>query len=102
VREAKVASEPEALIARFGDPRFAVTRVRLEAGPLVAMAPCWDAGGRLAVMLLEARRVRDAFKAMSVKTDRKDARGIAQLMRPGWFRPVHRKSRAAQQHLAGC
>jgi hypothetical protein len=24
---------------------------------------------------------------MPVKTDRKDARGIAQLMRLGWFRP---------------
>src|SRR5215211_2298536 len=29
---------------------------------------------------------------MTVKTDRKDARGIAQLLRMGWFRPVHRKS----------
>jgi transposase len=29
---------------------------------------------------------------MPVKTDRKDARGIAQLMRLGWFRPVHCKS----------
>ena len=28
-------------------------------------------------------------KAMPVKTDRKDVRGIAQLMRLGWFRPVH-------------
>ena len=45
----------------------------------------------LAVVLLETRHVRDAFKAMPVKTDRKDARGIAQLMRLGWFRPVHCK-----------
>jgi transposase len=29
---------------------------------------------------------------MSIKTDRNDARGIAQLMRMGWFRPVHAKS----------
>src|SRR5262245_65296470 len=29
---------------------------------------------------------------MSVKTDRNDARGIAQLMRMGWFRPVHAKT----------
>ena len=36
--------------------------------------------------LLETRHVRDAFKTMPVKTDRKDARGIAQLMRLGWFR----------------
>ena len=47
--------------------------------------------------LLETRHVRDAFKAMPVKTDRKDARGIAQLMRLGWFRPVHCKSLPAQE-----
>src|SRR3712207_328377 len=57
-----------------------------------------DAG--LAVGLLETRHVRDAFKAMPVKTDRKDARGIAQLMRLGWFRPVHCKSVPAQETRA--
>jgi transposase len=47
--------------------------------------------------LLETRHVRAAFKAMPVKTDRTDARGIAQLMRLGWFRPVHCKSLPAQE-----
>ena len=37
---------------------------------------------------------------MPVKTDRKDARGIAQLMRLGWFRPVHCKSLPAQEFRA--
>jgi transposase len=37
---------------------------------------------------------------MPVKTDRKDARGIAQLMRLGWFRPVHCKSLGAQETRA--
>jgi transposase len=32
-----------------------------------------------------------------VKSDRNDARGIAQLMRLGWFRPVHCKSMSAQE-----
>src|SRR5215212_10139672 len=54
-----------------------------------------DAG--LPVELLETRHVRDAFKAMPVKTDRNDARGIAQLLRLGWFRPVHCKSVSAQE-----
>jgi transposase len=44
--------------------------------------------------------VRDAFKAMPVKTDQKDARGIAQLMRLGWFKPVHCKSVSAQETRA--
>jgi len=54
----------------------------------------------LAVELLETRHVRDAFKTMPVKTDRKDARGIAQLMRLGWFRSVHCKSLPAQETRA--
>ena len=47
--------------------------------------------------LLETRHVRNAFKAMPVKSDRNEARGIAQLMRLGWFRPVHCKSMGAQE-----
>lgn len=41
--------------------------------------------------------MRDAFKAMPIKTDKKDARGIAQLMQLGWFRSVHCKSLPAQE-----
>ena len=48
-------------------------------------------------MLLETRHVKAALSAMVVKTDRKDARGIAQLLRMGWYRPVHRKSPPAQE-----
>lgn len=48
------------------------------------------------VVLLETRHVKAALSAMTVKTDRKDARGIAQLLRMGWFRPVHAKSADAQ------
>src|SRR3712207_745004 len=48
-------------------------------------------------VLLETRHVKAALSAMVVKTDRKDARGIAQLLRMGWFRPVHRKSPDAQE-----
>ena len=51
----------------------------------------------LAVELLETRHVRNAFKIMPVKTDRTDARGIAQLIRMGWFHPVHCKSLPAQE-----
>jgi transposase len=100
VREGKVASEPETLIAWFGSSGFGVSRIGLEAGPLSQWlyAAMRDAG--LAVELLETRHVRSALKAMPVKTDRNDARGIAQLMRLGWFRPVHCKSIAAQEMRA--
>jgi transposase len=74
-----------------------LARIGLEAGPLSQWLFAGLQASGLAVELLETRHVRDAFKAMPVKTDRKDARGIAQLMRLGWFRPVHCKSLPAQE-----
>src|SRR5919106_6649246 len=100
VREAKVASEPETLIAWFRGLGVEVARVGLEAGPLSQWLFAAMRGAGLPVELLETRHVRDAFKAMPVKTDRKDARGIAQLLRLGWFRPVHCKSGPAQETRA--
>jgi transposase len=97
VREDTVASEPEALIAWFSELGFEVTRIGLEAGPQSQWLYAAMRQAGLTVELLETRHVRDAFKAMPVKTDRKDAQGIAQLMRLGWFRPVHCKSIAAQE-----
>ncbi len=97
VREAKVSSEPEALIAWFGSLGFGLGRIGLEAGPLSQWLYAALKQTGLAMELLETRHVRDAFKAMPVKSDRNDARGIAQLMRLGWFRPVHCKSIGAQE-----
>ena len=97
VREAKVASEPEVVIAWFRGLGLAVARIGLEAGPLSQWLYVGIREAGLTVELFETRHVRDAFKAMPVKTDRNDARGIAQLMRLGWFRPVHCKSLPAQE-----
>ena len=97
VREAKVASEPDALIAWFRGLGVTMSRIGLEAGPLSQWLYAGMREAGLAVELLETRHVRDAFKAMPVKTDRNDARGIAQLMRLGWFRSVHCKSLPAQE-----
>ena len=97
VREAKIASEPEALTAWLRGLGCEIVRIGLEAGPLSQWLYAGMKQAGLAVELLETRHVRTAFKIMPVKTDRKDARGIAQLMRLGWFRPVHCKSLAAQE-----
>ena len=97
VREARVASEPEALIAWFASLGFGLERIGLEAGPLSQWLYAAMRQAGLAVELLETRHVRKAFEAMPVKSDRNDARGIAQLMRLGWFRPVHCKSLGAQE-----
>jgi transposase len=97
VREAKVTSEPEALVGFLRRLGLPLTRVGLEAGPLSQWLHAGLAEAGLQAVLLETRHVKAALSAMVVKTDRKDARGIAQLLRMGWSRPVHRKSPPARE-----
>lgn len=100
VREIKVASEPEALVRYFDELDFPVSRIGLEAGPLSQ----WLHAGRVSaghdIVLLETRHVKAALSAMTVKTDRKDARdraisggwdGIDRFTRSRWVLriPVH-------------
>jgi transposase len=101
VREAKVASEPEALIIFFRQRGLPVTRIGLEAGPLSQWLHAGLTAAGLEAVLLETRQVKAALSAMVVKTDRKDARGIAQLLRMGWYRPVHRKSPRRRRRRSG-
>src|SRR5437868_14990512 len=100
VREGKAASEPAALIAWFGSLGFGLERIGLEAGPQSQWLYAGLKQAGLAVELLETRHVHKALETMPVKTDRNDARGIAQLMRLGWFKPVHCKSLSAQEPRA--
>lgn len=97
VREAKVASEIEAIAAWLRSVGRQIARVGLEAGPLSS----WLHGGLQEkdwpVICIETRRLRAVTRAMPVKSDRKDAEAIAQVMRTGWYRPVHVKSLASQQ-----
>ena len=96
VREVKVASAPETLcelIAGFG---VSLSRIGMEAGPLSQWLREGLVDAGFEVVLLETRYVKAALSAMTVKTDRKDARGIAQLLRMGWYRPVHAKSAGCQ------
>ena len=97
VREAKVASAPEALVTFFRDLNLVLTRVGLEAGPLSQWLHAGLTEAGLPAILIETRHVKAALTAMTVKTDRNDARGMAQLMQMGWFRPVHVKTPPAQE-----
>lgn len=100
VVEAKVSSEPEALSAFISGLPLAVAAVGLEAGPLSQWLHKALADAGIPVVLMETRRVKAALKAMPVKTDRRDAEGIARLLQMGWFRPVHCKSVSAQETRA--
>jgi transposase len=96
VKEARVPSEPEALVAFLQGLGLALERVGLEACSLSA----WLHGGLTAAglpaMCLETRQAKAAMNAMPNKTDRNDARAIAQIVRTGWFRAVHVKSPACR------
>jgi transposase len=59
---------------------------RLQGGTLVTVAARGLVETGLPAILIETRHVKAALKAMTVKTDRNDARWMAQLMRMGWFR----------------
>ena len=100
IREGKVASEPTALVDWLKATGVNLERVGLEAGPLSQWLHAGLRQAGIAAELLETRHVRRAFEIMPVKTDRKDAHGIADLMRLGWFRPVHCKSLDAQETRA--
>jgi transposase len=97
VRELKVASEPEALGAALKGVGLVFARVGLEAGPLSQWLHAGLKAAGLPVVLLETRQLRAATRAMPVKTDRTDARAIAQMVRTGWFRAVHVKSELSQE-----
>src|SRR5712672_1404884 len=97
VREVKVASEPEALLAVLKNPGYDLKRIGLEAGPLSQWLYSVLAEAGLPVICVETRHMRAMLKAQINKTDRNDARGIAQMMRAGLYRPVHVKTLRSQK-----
>jgi transposase len=97
VREVKVASEPEALLAVLTNPSYHFKRIGLEAGPLSQWLYSALAEAGLPVICSETRHMRAVLQAQINKTDRNDARGIAQMMRAGLYRPVHVKTLRSQK-----
>ena len=71
--------------------------IGLEAGPLSQWLSKGMEEAGFDVVMMEARLVKAALKAMPIKTDRRDAQGIARLLQMGWYRPVHRKSVSSQE-----
>ena len=97
IREVKVASEPEALSAVLKSPAYHFKRIGLEAGPLSQWLFSALAEAELPVVCVETRHMQAVLKAQINKTDRNDARGIAQMMRVGLYRPVHVKTLRSQK-----
>jgi transposase len=99
-REIKVVSHPDDLLQVLQNPAWDFGRIGLEAGPLSQWLFDGLATAGLPVVCIEARHTRAFLKAQVNKTDRHDARGIAQMMRVNLFRPVHVKTLTSQKRRA--
>ena len=88
LKEVKVASEPQALLKVLGNPAYRFKRIGLEAGPLSQWLFSALAEASLPAICVETRHMQAVLKAQINKTDRNDARGIAQMMRVGMYRPA--------------
>jgi transposase len=93
VKEARAASEPDALAAALNQLDLPLERIGLEACSLTAWLHDGLREAGLPAICIETRQANAAMKTMPNKTDRNDARALAQIMRTGWFRQVHVKSR---------
>jgi transposase len=100
VKEAETESEPEVLAHWLDELDGNIAAIGLEAGPLSQRLHRGLTKAGLEAVLMETRQVKGALKAMPIKTDRRDAEGIARLLHLGWFRPVHCKSVSAQETRA--
>ena len=96
VREAKVPSEPDALASFFAELEVDMTRIALEAGPLSQWLYDGLAEASLPVVCAETRQLKAVLSATVNKSDRNDARGIAQMVRVDMIRPVHVKTLSSQ------
>ena len=93
VKEARATSEPEALAAALRAIELPLERIGLEACSLTAWLHDGLRQAGLPAICIETRQAKAAMKTMPNKTDRNDARALAQIMRTGWYRQVHVKSR---------
>lgn len=92
LKEVRVPTEPDAIapvLSRFEDR---LKRVGFEASSLSPWLSNELIARGFPAIIVEARHMAGALSAMRNKTDRNDARGLAHMMRTGWFRQVHVKS----------
>ena len=95
--ECKAPSEPDAIAQSLQGHAASLRSVGIEASALGGWLQRELATRGFEAIIIEARHTHVALSSMRNKTDRNDARGIAQLMRLGWYKVVHVKSPEAQQ-----
>jgi transposase len=97
IHEGEVPSEPDAIDQWLKNTGLPMERVGLEAGGLSSWLCHELLAGGWPVICIETRHAKAAMQAQQVKTDRNDARGLAHIMRTGWYKDVHIKSRDSQE-----
>jgi transposase len=97
LKESKVETEPDAIGALLHSISDHYKRVGLEAGPLSHWLYSGLAAAGYPVICVETRHMKAALSAQLNKTNRNDARGIAQMMRVGLYKPVHVKTIRSQE-----
>jgi len=90
--ETKLPSDVQEIVTYLDELEFDIEIVGLEAGTLTQYLTYGLQYAGYDVVCMEARQVKAALSAMRNKTDKHDARGIAQLLHSGWFSQVHVKS----------
>src|ERR1700686_5037074 len=96
--ERKVPTEPDDIAVLLTSVGGEYVRVGIEAGPLSQWLVNGLAEAGLPVVCVETRHMKALLTAQQInKSDRNDARGIAQMMRVGLFKPVHVKTQLAQE-----
>jgi len=90
--ETKLASDVQDIVAYLDELKLNIESVGLEAGTLAQYLTYGLQAADFEVICMEARQVKGALSAMRNKTDKHDARGIAQILRSGWYSRVHVKS----------
>jgi transposase len=97
IREGEADTEPEMLIAWLQDTGLPFERVGLEAGQCSSWLHKELTLAGLPAICIETRHAKAVMQAQNMKTDRNDARAIAQMMRTGWFKAVHVKCEESQK-----
>jgi transposase len=92
VAKGKTDSDVAEIVAFLDELDVEIEQIGLEAGTLTQYLTYGLQFAGFDVVCMEARQVKAALSAMRNKTDKHDARGIAQLLRSGWYSRVHIKS----------
>ena len=93
VEEVKLPCDIAPIAEHIRAAGYVVGRIGFEAGTMSQLLFHGLQAEGFEVACMETRQVAAALSAMRNKTDKTDARGIANILRAGWYQPVHIKSR---------